>query len=479
VTAMQRRRGMTILVSGLAAGMLLAACGGSDDSASDRAGEDTAAEETAAEGTSGDEGADDGDGAMDGACDAYADYMGNEDTTVDVFTSILPPEQQLFEEAWAQFEECTGIDIVFEGSEIFEAELPTRIAQGNAPDIAWISSPRALSRLVSDGGPVAAPLETEKLVDENWQPVWKQYGTVEGIFYAAPLSAQMNSLVWYSPEMFAENGYEIPKSWDEMWALSDQMVADGIRPWCGGLESEGATGWPASSWLAEVVLRLFGGDGYDRWVAGDLDFDSPEISAAMDVLAGWMKNPEYVNGGFGDVSTIASTSVVDVGTSVLDATCGFFQAGEFYFQIWGQLDPSAVVGPDDKVYAFHLPEVSGQFPQPIIGTGDFVVAFDDRSEVQAVQTFMATPQFQSMRAELGNWTTANAGTPLSAYESGSIQALAASFLTSPDTTFRFDSAELMPRPIGTGEEWAQLTAWFAEDRPTAEVLSAIEGAWPQ
>ncbi|MGA0209321.1 MAG: carbohydrate ABC transporter substrate-binding protein, partial [Candidatus Nanopelagicales bacterium] len=132
MTAIKRRRGMTLLAGGLAAGMLLAACGGSDDSASETTAEETAAEETAAEETGGE---DDGAGAMDGACDAYAEYMGNEGTSVNVFTSILPPEQQLFEEAWAQFEECTGIDIVYEGSDQFEAQLPTRIAGGNAPDI--------------------------------------------------------------------------------------------------------------------------------------------------------------------------------------------------------------------------------------------------------------------------------------------------------------------------------------------------------
>ncbi len=207
MTAIKRRRGMTLLAGGLAAGMLLAACGGSDDSASDSTAEETAAEETAAEDSGGEE---DAGGDMAAGCEAYADYMGNEGTTVNVFTSILPPEQQLFEEAWAQFEECTGIDIVYEASDQFEAQLPTRIAGGNAPDIAWIPQPGLLERLVADGGPVAAPASTEALVDEYWNPAWKGYGTVDGTFYAAPLGSNMKSFVWYSPQVFAENGYKSP-----------------------------------------------------------------------------------------------------------------------------------------------------------------------------------------------------------------------------------------------------------------------------
>ena len=148
MTAIKRRRGIALLAGGVAAGLLLAACGGSDDFASDSAGEEAAAEETTAEDTGSEEeeaAADDGDDAMGGACDAYADYMGNEGATVNVFTSILPPEQQLFEESWAEFEECTGIDIVYEASDQFEAQLPTRIAGGNAPDIAWIPQPGLLA----------------------------------------------------------------------------------------------------------------------------------------------------------------------------------------------------------------------------------------------------------------------------------------------------------------------------------------------
>ena len=101
----------------------------------------------------------------------------------------------------------------------------------------------------------------------------------------------------------SEKGYTVPTTWDELFALSDQMVADGVKPWCGGIESGGATGWPATDWLEQIMLRMYGGDVYDQWVNHTLLFDSPEVTAAMDTLAGWMKNPEYVNAGFGDYYT--------------------------------------------------------------------------------------------------------------------------------------------------------------------------------
>ena len=35
----------------------------------------------------------------------------------------------------------------------------------------------------------------------------------------------MKSFVWYSP-VFKDAGYEVPKTWDEMIALSDTIAAD-------------------------------------------------------------------------------------------------------------------------------------------------------------------------------------------------------------------------------------------------------------
>lgn len=468
MTAIKRRRGALVLAGGVAAAMLLAACGGSDDTSSETAAE-TSAEETAAEETA----------EVAAGCEAYASYAGNEGTSVTLFTSILPPEQQLFEEAWAEFESCTGIDIVYEGSDQFEAQLPTRIAGGNAPDLAFIPQPGLLAKLVEGGGVVAAPESVVANVDSYWNPAWKAYGTVDGTFYAAPLGSNMKSFVWYSPKVFADKGYAVPTTWDELWALSDQMVADGVKPWCGGIESGGATGWPATDWLEQIMLRLYGGEVYDKWVNHEILFDSPEVTAAMDVLAGWMKNPDYVNGGFGNVQTIATTPFQDAGKGILSGECGMLQQASFYANFWGNFQEGATVAADGDAFAFYLPAIDDAVaPQPVVGGGEFVAAFSDRPEVQAVQTYLASPEFATSKVSLGTWVSANSGVPLDAYAPGSIDQLSAQYLTDLSGTFRFDASDLMPAAVGAGAEWTEMTAWFAEDKPTAEVLKAIDAAWP-
>lgn len=474
MTAMTRRRGAALLAGGIAATMLLAACGGSsDEAATDSAGGDTAAEETTE--STDDAGAGD---AVAAGCEAYADMMGSEGSTVTLFTSILPPEQQLFEQAWADFESCTGIDIVYEGSDQFEAQLPTRIAGGNAPDIAFIPQPGLLAKLVESGGPVAAPASVASNVDEYWNPAWKDYGTVDGTFYAAPLGSNMKSFVWYSPKYFEEWGIAVPTTWDEMFAAADAIAAAGVKPFCGGIESGGATGWPATDWLEQIVLRTQGGEVYDQWVAGEVKFDSPEIKGAMDVLQGWMKNPDYVNGGFGNVQTIATTAFQDAGGPILNGECAMLQQASFYANFWENFQPGTTIAEDGDVFAFYLPEVDAAVaPNPVVGGGEFVTAFADRPEVQAVQTYLSSPEFATSKASLGTWVSANSGVSLDTY-ANPIDRLSAEYLTNPDGTFRFDASDLMPAAVGAGAEWTEMTAWFAEDKPTDEVLKAIDAAWP-
>ena len=89
------------VIGGVAAALLLAACGSSSST-------DASSTAPAASATN-----------TDPACAPYASYGSFPGTNVSIFTSILPPEQQKFETAWAQFEKCTGITVKYEGSDQF------------------------------------------------------------------------------------------------------------------------------------------------------------------------------------------------------------------------------------------------------------------------------------------------------------------------------------------------------------------------
>ncbi|MEV4616432.1 ABC transporter substrate-binding protein [Kitasatospora sp. NPDC049258] len=411
-----------------------------------------------------------------GDCAKYQAYAGHAGTKVTMFASIRSPESDSLEKSWSEFSSCTGIKIVYEGSPDFEAQLPVRVAGGNAPDFAIVPQPGLLAQMVKTGKVAKPPAQTVANEDK-WSPVWKTYGSVNGTFYAAPMSANMKSLVWYSPKAFKQAGYEVPKTWADLMALSDKIAkAGGGKPWCGGIGSGTATGWPATDWLEEVVLGSYGGEVYDQWVNHQVKFGDPKITTAMRTVADWMQNPAWVNGGIGDVKSIATTTFQDAGTPILSTKCWMLQQASFYRAQWPQ---GTNIGPDGDIFAFHLPAVNPSVSNPVEGGGEFVTAFASRPEVQAVQNYLSSAEWASSRVKVSQgWVSANQGVDKSLY-TDPIDRLSADALTDPAATFRFDGSDLMPAAVGAGAEWTALTAWFAEGQAIPKVAGDIDAAWPQ
>ena len=452
MTASARRRAVALLGTAVTASLVLAACSSSSSSGS---GSSVSA---------------------DPSCAPYSAYMGHSGTTVSMFASILSPESDKLEASWADFSKCTGITISYEGSNDFESQLPVRVSGGNAPDIAIIPQPGLLAKMAATGKLIKGSDTVSANVDKYWSKDWKKYGSVAGTFYAAPMSANLKSLVWYSPAAFKAGGYTVPETWADLMTLSDKIAAAGkAKPWCGGIGSGTATGWPATDWVEELVLRQLGPDQYDKWITNDLKFNSPEIKTVFDLLDKWMRNPAYVNAGFGDVKSIASTTFQDAGTPILKNKCYMLQQASFYAAQWPK---GTKVDPAGDVFAFYMPPISSDFGKPIEGGGEFEAAFSDKPEVQAVLAYLSTPEWANSRIKQGpGWVSANNGVDPALFTSP-IDSLSYKFLADPAATFRFDASDLMPAAVGSGSFWKQMTAWFGEGKDTQAVLDAIQASWP-
>ncbi|MDR1711522.1 MAG: ABC transporter substrate-binding protein [Propionibacteriaceae bacterium] len=416
----------------------------------------------------------------DAACAAYAQYGDLAGTKVTVYATFIDQEGSEYESSWAQFAECTGAEIAYEGSRDFEAQLPVRVEAGAAPDIAILPQPGLLRTVAATGKVKPAPAAVAANVDKYWSASWKAYGTVDGTFYAAPLGASAKSFVWYSPAMFADAGYTIPTTWDELTALTEKIAADGkAKPWCVGIESGTATGWPATDWVEDAVLRFAGGDNYDKWISHEIPFNDPSILESLTQMGKLIHDEKYVNAGIGDVQSIAAEPWTDAGYPIVDGQCYLHRAASFYQTNWTTLDESLVVGEDGDVWAFPLPGLTAD-SKPVIGGGDFVAAFSDRPEVQAFQAFLASPEWANAKATATpqGWVTANSGLDATLLKSPMDQ-LAFSVLADPGVEFRFDGSDLMPSEVGAGSFWKEMTAYFAQDKSAADVLAAIESSWPK
>ncbi|RBY85593.1 ABC transporter substrate-binding protein [Blastococcus sp. TF02A-30] len=460
MTMRSRGRGTAAVAGGLGLALVLAGCGGDDDNG----------------GGGGSTGGDTVDPAsLEIDCAPYEEFGDLEGETVSVYSSIVDPEDQPHIDSYVPFTECTGVEVEYEGSREFEAQLIVRTESGNAPDIAFIPQPGLLANLVRSGDVVAPPAQVEANVDEFWSADWKNYGTVDGTFYAAPLGANAKSFVWYSPAAFEDAGYEIPETWEDMVALSQQIADDGGKPWCAGIGSGEATGWPATDWLEDVLLRTAGPEVYDQWVTHQIPFNDPQVVEALDTVGEILKNDDFVNGGLGDSRSIASTEWTDAGNPILEGSCFMHRAASFYQANWPE---GTEVGEDGDVFAFPLPPITGD-AAPVLGGGEFVAAFNDDPATQALQTYLSTDDWANVKAQTSGpgWVSANTGLDAELLASP-IDQLSAELFQDPGTTFRFDGSDLMPGEIGAGRLWTELTNWFAEDKPTQQVLTDVENAWP-
>ena len=416
-------------------------------------------------------------GAFDCApYEAFGDLKG---TTVTVYTSIIAPEDQPHIDSWKPFEECTGVDVQYEGSKEFEAQLLVRVKGGNAPDIAYVPQPGLLQTLVKETGKVVeAPAETAANVDEFFDPAWKGYGSVDGKFYAAPLGANVKSYVWYSPKTFTEKGYEVPATWDDLMALTQKIAADdaNAKPWCAGFGSGDATGWPGTDWLEDMMLRTAGPDVYDKWVAHEIPFNDPQVATALDQAGAILKDPNFVNGGFGDVNSIATTTFQDGGQPILTGGCYMHRQASFYAANWPE---GTKVAEDGDVWAFYLPSNNAD-EKPVLGGGEFVAAFADRPEVKAFQTYLSSSEWANEKAKStpnGGWVSANKGLEIDNLVSP-VDRLSAETLQDEKAVFRFDGSDMMPSKVGAGTFWKGMTDWIT-GKPTNETLDFIEQSWPQ
>ncbi len=407
---------------------------------------------------------------------SYTDnpYTDGEDlsgTTVNIFGAFVDTDAERFEASMEPFEEETGIEIEYEGSGDFESLITVRTEGGDPPDIAAFPQPGLMQDMVDRGNviDVNSFMDMEYLqgqYDQSWIDLADYGDILAGVWYRA----SVKSLVWYPVPEFSEAGYEVPETWDEMIELSEQMVEDGNTPWTIGIESSGATGWVATDWLEDIMLRIHPPEVYDEWVTGELEFDSPEVREAMEYMEEIWMNEDFVRGGTQSILTVPfgdapSPMFRDPPRAYLHRQASF---------IPGFFPDDVEIGED--VDYFYLPPIDEEQGNPVLGAGDIMSPMQDTPEVRAVMRWLATGESTRAWLEAGGFVSPHNDTELDWYPTEADRGYA-EILQNADT-FRFDASDMMPGQVGTGSFWTGMVDWV-NGSPLDEVLPAIDEGWPE
>jgi len=250
---------------------------------------------------------DDDDAGGGGGGETTVEGGGENTGTVNLLAAVEPEEgdavQAIFDEL---INSQADYEAEIEASGNFEEQFQIR-AEGGTLDVAAVPQPGAIPDLVDNGSIVALEDlgfdidELNSLFGESFVAL----GEYNGKHYGLPTNINLKSMVWYPKDDFDAAGYQIPETWDDLIALSDQIVADGGTPWCIGLASEGSSGWPATDWMEDIVLRTAGPEVYDQWVAHEIPFNDPAIVTAGERFGEILFTDGYVLGGAAATADLA------------------------------------------------------------------------------------------------------------------------------------------------------------------------------
>jgi alpha-glucoside transport system substrate-binding protein len=319
-----------------------------------------------------------------------------------------------------------------------------------------------------------APIIKADWLKQNYKQSWLDMGTMTGP--KGPITAGIwarangKDLVWYPKAAFDKAGYKVPTTWDELLKLSDQIVKDGDTPWCIGIESGAATGWAATDWIEALMLRTTTPQNYDKWVAGTLKFDSPEVRKAISYMTPIWFNDKYVYGG---TKSISSTAFGDAPKPMFNnpPKCWLHKQGNFITSFF----PKEMVAGKDYDF-FYLPPIDPALGKPFEVAGDIYAIFSDRPEVRAVI------QYFTLGESLKTWIQANGAisphndASLDWYQDPVLKKIAQ--IMGEATTLRFDASDLMPGAVGAGSFWKSMTSWVSGSVNIDTALKEIDASWP-
>ena len=406
-----------------------------------------------------------------------ADYKGP-DLKGEVVTITCPwtgAEEGVFKKVISVFEKSTGATVKHSCSQSSEQQIVIDIKAGSPSNISVFPQPGLAANMAAIGGLVPLGDKASNFVKTNFAAgsSWADLGTYAnkagkkeffGLFY----NVNVKSLVWYIPENFKEKGYKVPKSMEELQDLTKKMAADGgAKPWCIGLGSDAATGWPATDWVEDFMLRTQTPAVYDGWVDNSIKFNDKRVVEAIEAYGAFAKNDAYVDGGAKAVATV----------SFKDSPKGMFGSPpKCYMHRQASFIPAFFPeGKAEEADFFYFPSyASKKLGNPVLGGGTIMTITKDSKGSRAFMEFLQHPQAHETWMAEGGFLTPHKGADISKYKNKALKKQGEILLGA--TTFRFDGSDLMPGAIGAGSFWKGMVN-YSGGQSAQQVADEIQKSW--
>jgi alpha-glucoside transport system substrate-binding protein len=401
-------------------------------------------------------------------------------TTIVFVTSFEGGELADFKRVIRAFEDQSQLGVRVEVEAVgrdLNTIIATRVAAGNPPDLTNFPFPGVVAEFARSGDLVPISNMLSQTTFAQQPAGFLELGTVDGTLYALTPIASLKSLVWYHKPTFDAGGYAIPNTIAELKALTEQMSADGLTPWCIGVESGSASGWVGTDWMEDLALRLHGAEFYDAWVAHDIPWTDPRVKEVFEEFL-FFASDEFA---FGGRLNILATSFGDSPDGMFDGSCVMHRQATFIRDFIQNQNEDVVAGVDFSVFTFPAGPAQAGGPAPALGGGDLFVAFRNNAEIAEFLNYIGGADAQRLWALLNPGRIAtNTSLDSSIYvgadgDPDDITANAAVGLTQAEL-FRFDGSDLMPGAVGAGSFWTAVLDALEGSKSLDQILAEVEAS---
>lgn len=311
-------------------------------------------------------------------------------------------ELDAFKTVLAPFEEATGVEVQYEGTRDFAAVLQTRVDGGNPPDVVATPAIGEMAGFAAEGNLVdLRDVVGEDVLSDNFSTSLLETASLDDQVFGIFNSVNLGGLIWYDPKTY--EGPTDSGSWEELQAWARETADSGTAPWCVGLESGAASGWPAADFIDEILLREAGPEFHKRWREGEEPWTSPEVAHAFETYGG-MVAEDMVYGG---TTNALSTNFAKAANPMFGEPPGCFIHQQATFMGGIITDSLPDLEPGKDLDFFPAPDFNPKYPGIRSISGEIVGMINETPQSAALVKYLATPEAGTLIAATGRWLSPN------------------------------------------------------------------------
>jgi len=384
--------------------------------------------------------------------------------TVTVIGTWGGDEQAAFLKMVAPWESKTGAKVKYTGTRDINTVLTTGVASGVLPDLAGLPGPGQMAEYAKSGAlkSLNGVLDIQAYKNET-APALTKLGEANGNTYGVFIKAAVKGLIWYNPKLH-DYASAPPKTWDELTSQAAANQGQAKATWCLGLESGAASGWPATDWIEDLVLRTAGPDVYTQWYEGKVKWSDPAIKKAVQLFS-----DEVARKSYGGPSNVVATNFGNAGDPLFASPpgCEFLHQASFITGFSQFKSHQAVT--DYNFFPF--PDIDPKYAGAVEGAGDLFGMFHDTAAAKSLMKYLVTADAQNIWVKAGGALSANKNA--NGYPDDISKRSAA--LLAGAKMFVFDASDSMPKAMNDAF-WKSSVALANGSKTVDQTLADLDAA---